>query len=111
MNPDELGGKVYTLTGAMAVDGPKLAKAAAEAIGHNVEYKNISVDEARSLIMGTNDLSDNETEAVLEAYSWVRAGKMESVVSQQFEELCGHPPLKMAEFFQSKKAELQQREE
>ncbi|MFI9596283.1 hypothetical protein [Nonomuraea sp. NPDC052265] len=73
--PGRHAGRTYELEGVDAVDGQDLAAALAAALGRNVEYRPVSLGQARA---GLSGLEPYQAEHTMSAYSNMGAGLLEA---------------------------------
>ncbi|TFK55473.1 NAD(P)-binding protein [Heliocybe sulcata] len=102
---DRHRGQLIVLTGPMMCSGTELAEAAKQA-GLNLEFEDISEEEAKEILDADAELDESEKEYLLEYYSLVRAGKTNYVSTIAFTAITGEKATEPTEFFKTYDAEF-----
>ncbi|KAI5800477.1 hypothetical protein FPQ18DRAFT_252693 [Pyronema domesticum] len=97
---DHVRGQLMTLTGPMMTAGEELADAASQGLGTNMEYEDISEEDAVELLKEA-EISESEKEYLLQYYSLVREGKLNYISTHCFHDVLGEHPMEMTDFFKS----------
>jgi uncharacterized protein YbjT (DUF2867 family) len=97
LNPDAHAGQKHALTGGDAVRYTDVAKAIASAIGSEVSYRPITMDEARANLE-SRGLHGDHVNALMAILSYQREGGPTEVVSPAVERILRRPPRTVGEF-------------
>lgn len=96
--------KVYEVTGPEAMNGAEIARVVSTVLGRDIKWKNITLDEARSILKAQN-VPEVEIKGLLDFYQlaktncWTRA-------TNDYETVVGHKPATMHEFITRNKSQL-----
>jgi uncharacterized protein YbjT (DUF2867 family) len=97
LNPEAHAGQKHSLTGGEAVRYTDVAKAIASAIGSEVSYRPITMDEARANLE-SRGLHGDHVNALMAILSYQREGGPTEVVSPAVERILRRPPRTVGEF-------------
>ena len=97
LHPESHAGRKYVLTGGEAVSYADVAAAIGRAIGSEVVYRPISMDEARARLQARGTPPE-QAEALLAILAYQRAGGPTSTVSDDVARLLGRPPRTISDF-------------
>ncbi|EXJ62074.1 hypothetical protein A1O7_02507 [Cladophialophora yegresii CBS 114405] len=100
---DKHRGQLMVLTGPLLCAGEELATAASQALGTELEFEDISENEARSILEEQSSLDPSEIQYLLEYYSLVRDGKTNYISTTAYHDVTGQHPLEPPEFFNEMK--------
>jgi uncharacterized protein YbjT (DUF2867 family) len=96
---------VYTLTGPESFTGDDMAQLATEVLGHKIQFKSISMNEAEQLLKANSAIDEAEAIYLLEFYSLAKDNTF-NVVSHDFQTVTGRKPTTLREFFQKYQTEF-----
>lgn len=102
---DKHRGQLIILTGPMMTSGTELAEAAKQA-GLNLEFEDISPEEAKEILDADTDVDESEKEYLLEYYSLVREGKTNYVSTLAYYAITGEQPTEPPDFWKIYDAEF-----
>jgi uncharacterized protein YbjT (DUF2867 family) len=88
---------VHELTGPQAYDYFEIAKLVSKVIGRRVEYVDVCSPKTRG-VLEARQLNPRLIEGLIEFWDYAASGAIEPEVTQEVEELLGHPPRKLADF-------------
>jgi len=86
-------------TGPMLATGSELATAASQALGVELQFKDISEAEAKKVLNAQSDIDRSEQQYLLEYYRLVREGKTNYIATTAFVNVTGGHPTEPTEFF------------
>ncbi|KKP02871.1 hypothetical protein THAR02_05047 [Trichoderma harzianum] len=98
---DRHRGQMMVVTGPQLCAGEELAQAASQALGVQLEFENISENEAKRVLASQSESDESEKEFILEYYSLVREGKTNYIATTAFHDVTGTHPTEPSEFFKS----------
>ncbi len=82
-----------------------MAQVATEELGHKIQFKSISMNEAEQLLKSNTAIDEAEAMYLLEYYSLVKDNVF-NLVSPDFETVMGRKPTSLREFFQKYQIEF-----
>jgi uncharacterized protein YbjT (DUF2867 family) len=97
-------GQLYEVTGTEAMNGKQMAELFGKALSRKVEFRDISPDEARTILKSQN-VPEVEIKGLLDFYHLAKKGEFERV-NQQYEKVTGHPPKALYEYIVENKSAL-----
>ncbi|KIV80689.1 hypothetical protein, variant [Exophiala sideris] len=103
---DKHRGQLMVLTGPLLCAGKELATAASQSLGEELEFEDISENEAKKVLQAQSDLDPSELQYLLEYYSLVREGKTNYISTTAFHDVTGQHPLEPPEFFKEASEQL-----
>ncbi|KAF3071353.1 hypothetical protein CFAM422_006199 [Trichoderma lentiforme] len=106
---DRHRGQMMIVTGPQLCAGEELAQAASQALGVQLEFENISENEAKRVLASQSESDESEKEFILEYYSLVREGKTNYIATTAFHDVTGTHPTEPNEFFKSYSADFRPR--
>ncbi|KAJ4861394.1 nmrA-like family domain-containing protein [Trichoderma breve] len=106
---DRHRGQMMIVTGPQLCAGEELAQAASQALGVQLEFENISENEAKRVLASQSESDESEREFILEYYSLVREGKTNYIATTAFHDVTGTHPTEPNEFFKSYSADFRPR--
>lgn len=96
---DKHRGQLMIVTGPMLCAGNELATAASQAMGVEMQFKNISQAEAKRVLKAQSESDQSELDYLLEYYSLVREGKTNYISTTAFHDVTGEHPTEPVDFF------------
>ncbi|KAK3068307.1 hypothetical protein LTR53_014237 [Teratosphaeriaceae sp. CCFEE 6253] len=87
------------VTGPMLATGDELATPASSALGKELQFENISGQEAEKVFKHQSESDASELQYLLEYYSLVREGKTNYISTTAFVVVTGNHPTDLTEFF------------
>ncbi|KAK0755999.1 hypothetical protein N5P37_011276 [Trichoderma harzianum] len=106
---DKHRGQMMIVTGPQLCAGEELAQAASQALGAQIEFENISENEAKRVLASQSESDESEKEFILEYYSLVREGKTNYIATTAFHDVTGAHPTEPDDFFKSYSADFRPR--
>ncbi|KAM0265164.1 hypothetical protein ACHAQJ_000317 [Trichoderma viride] len=106
---DRHRGQMMVVTGPLLCAGKELAEAASKAIGAQIEFEDVSWNEAKRLLASQSESDESEKEYILEFYSLVREGKTNYIATTAFHDVTGTHPTEPDQFFKLYAADLRPR--
>lgn len=103
---DKHRGQLIVLTGPMMASGEEIATAASQGLGANMQFEDISPEDAKKILDDQAEISDAEKEYLLEYYALVREGKTNYISTHAFHDITGQHPMEMPDFFKQYNAEF-----
>ena len=89
------------LTGPKLCDGHELASDAAQALGVDLKFEDITEREAKKVLKAQSDSDLSELQYLLEYYSLVREGKTNYISTAAFVNVTGNHPQEPEDFFKA----------
>ncbi len=96
-HPGVHAGRTYVLTGGEAIGFADVARAISDAIGQQVDYRSVSMEEAARRLRARG-VGEDAIASVLALAAYQRAGGATARVSPDVEDILGRPPLTVADF-------------
>jgi uncharacterized protein YbjT (DUF2867 family) len=92
-------GQLIVLTGPRLCSGHELAQVASKALGIELQFEDISENEAKKVLKAQSDSDPSELQYLLEYYSLVREGKTNYISTSAFVNITGGHPQEPEDFF------------
>ncbi|KAK0756197.1 hypothetical protein N5P37_011287, partial [Trichoderma harzianum] len=99
----------YSYADLSCVLEKELAQAASQALGAQIEFENISENEAKRVLASQSESDESEKDFILEYYSLVREGKTNYIATTAFHDVTGAHPTEPDDFFKSYSADFRPR--
>jgi len=96
---DRHRGQLIVLTGPKLCDGHELASNAAQVLGVDLKFEDITETEAKKVLKAQSDSDPSELQYLLEYYSLVREGKTNYISTAAFVNVTGNHPQEPEDFF------------
>lgn len=96
---DKHRGQMMVVTGPMLCAGDELATAASDALGTKLEFEAITQNEAKKVLRAQSESDNSEQQYLLEYYALVREGKTNYISTTAFNNVTGHHPTEVVDFF------------
>lgn len=90
-------GKVYEITGAEALTGRQMAQVFTKALGTTVNFKDIPLEEARTILHAMN-VPEVEVKGLLDFYKLTSTHNLWNKTTGDFERICGRKPKSLYEY-------------
>lgn len=97
--------QVYSLTGGVSQTVAQMCQEASKVLGVEINYKDISKEEAKNILSSIEWLDSSEAEMLLETYDLVKQNRLD-MVSHDFEQLMGSEPTPSLQFWKENKDQL-----
>jgi uncharacterized protein YbjT (DUF2867 family) len=98
-------GKWYNIAGPEKMNATAMARAVGEALGTQIQWKDIPRSEARSILM-RQQVPNIEATGLLEFYDRVAKGMAAEQEKNDFQAITGEEPTKLVEFFKRHRGEI-----